>query len=158
APAFAAAVQTLIAGAVALLIGLLLAMVVARQITRPVSELTRLAAAPDGDVSAALPPTGLRETDEVVTALHTARQNRRRSEEEEQRARAALSESEEVARRVLDNALDAYIRMDQHGVITEWNAMAEAVFGWTRSEAIGQSVAETIIPPDRRTAHWEGLK
>jgi PAS domain S-box-containing protein len=76
---------------------------------------------------------------------------------ESKRAEAALRESEAVARGVLDTALDAYIRMDQDGRITEWNVMAEAVFGWPRAEAIGRSVADTIIPPDQREAHRKGL-
>jgi len=76
---------------------------------------------------------------------------------ESKRAEAALQQSEEVARGVLDAALDAYIRMDGEGRITEWNAMAEAVFGWSRVEAIGRTVAETIIPPEHREAHRRGL-
>jgi PAS domain S-box-containing protein len=76
---------------------------------------------------------------------------------ESKRAEAALRESEAVARGVLDAALDAYVRMDQDGRITEWNVMAEAIFGWARTEAIGRSVADTIIPPDHRDAHHRGL-
>jgi len=76
---------------------------------------------------------------------------------ESKRAEAALRESEAVARGVLDAALDAYIRMDHNGRITEWNAMAERVFGWSRAEAIGRTVAETVIPPDQREAHRRGL-
>ena len=34
-----------------------------------------------------------------------------------------------------------------------WNAQAEATFGWTRDEAIGRNLAETIIPPAFRDAH-----
>jgi len=76
---------------------------------------------------------------------------------ESNRAEAALRQSEAVARGVLDAALDAYIRMDGQGRITEWNAMAEAVFGWSRAEAIGRTVAETVIPPNQREAHRQGL-
>jgi len=76
---------------------------------------------------------------------------------ESKRAEQALRDSEAVARGVLDTALDAYLRMDEGGRITEWNAMAEETFGWTRSEAIGRLVADTIIPPDQREAHRQGL-
>ena len=76
---------------------------------------------------------------------------------ESKRAEEALRESEAVARGVLNTALDAYIRMDQDGLITEWNTMAEHAFGWARSEVIGCSVAETIIPSDQREAHHGGL-
>jgi PAS domain S-box-containing protein len=76
---------------------------------------------------------------------------------ESKRTGAALRESEAVARGVLDAALDAYIRMDDEGRITEWNAMAERAFGWSRAEAVGRSVADTIIPAGQRAAHRRGL-
>lgn len=76
---------------------------------------------------------------------------------ESKQAEEALRESEAVARGVLDTALDAYVRMDQEGRITEWNVMAENTFGWPRGEAIGRSVADTIIPPVQREAHYKGL-
>jgi PAS domain S-box-containing protein len=76
---------------------------------------------------------------------------------ESKRAEEALREAEAVARGVLDTALDAYVRMDQDGRITGWNVIAENTFGWARSEAIGRTVADTIIPPDQRGAHQRGL-
>jgi PAS domain S-box-containing protein len=76
---------------------------------------------------------------------------------ESKRAEEAVRESEAVARGVLNTALDAYIRMDQDGRITDWNAMAETIFGWRRSEAIGRAVADIIVPQDQREAHQRGL-
>lgn len=77
---------------------------------------------------------------------------------ESKRAREALKASEAAARSVLDSALDAYIRMNEQGRITAWNTMAEKTFGWTRSEAIDQPLADLIIPPDQQKAHLTGLK
>ena len=48
--------------------------------------------------------------------------------------------------------------MDTDGLITAWNPAAEATFGWTREEAIGRMVSQTIIPPQFREAHEEGMK
>ncbi len=73
------------------------------------------------------------------------------------RAETALWESEQQVRSVLNSALDAVIRMDEDGAITDWNPQAEAMFGWSRAEAIGLHVAETIIPPEHRAAHLEGI-
>ena len=39
-----------------------------------------------------------------------------------------------------------------------WNAQAEATFGWTRDEAVGRHLAETIIPPAFRDAHNSGMR
>jgi hypothetical protein len=77
---------------------------------------------------------------------------------ERKKAEEALRESESAFRRVLDTALDAVIRIDATGTITEWNPQAEAIFGWRREEILGRSLAETIIPPEYRDAHERGLK
>ena len=69
-----------------------------------------------------------------------------------------LEESEKRTRSILEAAEDAYVAMDEEGLITDWNRQAEAIFGWTRKEALGQTVASTIVPPDHRAAHKEGLR
>jgi endonuclease/exonuclease/phosphatase family metal-dependent hydrolase len=61
------------------------------------------------------------------------------------------------AQAILDNAHGAFISMDQEGRIVYWNASAEGVFGFTSAEAVGQMVAETIIPERYRDAHRRGL-
>ncbi len=70
---------------------------------------------------------------------------------------AALSESEQMARGMIGTALDAFVQMDEAGLILEWNPQAEATFGWSREEAIGKSVVELIIPPSYRAAHESGI-
>jgi PAS domain S-box-containing protein len=70
----------------------------------------------------------------------------------------ALRESEERTRLIVETALDAVVTMDASGTITGWNAQAEAVFGWPRSEVIGRSLSETIVPPAYREAHEKGLR
>ena len=70
----------------------------------------------------------------------------------------ALRESEVRTRLIVDNALDAVITMNEAGDIIGWNAQAESMFGWPRSEALGRSLAETIVPPQYRERHNFGLK
>ena len=50
-------------------------------------------------------------------------------------------------RSIFDSAHDAFVAMDADDTITAWNPAAEATFGWTVSEAIGRTVAETVFPP-----------
>ena len=69
----------------------------------------------------------------------------------------ALRESESRLRSILDATLDAVITMDAQGRITEWNARAQAMFGWTQAEALGQRLHDTIIPTQHRQAHRRGL-
>src|SRR6267378_3422094 len=70
----------------------------------------------------------------------------------------ALRESEERVRAVLNSALSAVLVIDAEGKIADWNARAEKMFGWTRREALGRELAETIIPSRYREAHRHGLK
>jgi PAS domain S-box-containing protein len=66
--------------------------------------------------------------------------------------------SEERLRLVLDTAQEAFVSIDAEGLITAWNPEAEATFGWTRDEAVGRPLSETIIPPEFRDAHRQGIK
>jgi EAL domain-containing protein (putative c-di-GMP-specific phosphodiesterase class I) len=68
-------------------------------------------------------------------------------EKERQQLREKLQQSEENARLVLENSLDAIINMDATGLITEWSGAATRMFGYQREEAIGRVLAELIIPP-----------
>jgi len=70
----------------------------------------------------------------------------------------ALRQSEQRTRLIVDTALDAVVTMDAEGSISDWNAQAERMFGWSHAEALGRRMADTIIPPKYRDAHEKGLK
>jgi PAS domain S-box-containing protein len=74
------------------------------------------------------------------------------------RSEDALRASEARLRQVLESADEAFIEMDHEGRIVEWNPKAEAIFGWQRSDAIGRTVAETVIPAEMRERHRAGLE
>ncbi len=74
------------------------------------------------------------------------------------RVEDALRASEARIRLVLETADEAFIEMNHEGRITEWNPKAEAIFGWQRTEVIGKTVVETVVPPEMRDAHRAGLK
>ena len=73
-------------------------------------------------------------------------------------AEAALLQSQERNRAIVDTALDGVITIDAAGIVTEWNAQATAIFGWTRDEAMGKSLSETIIPERDHEAHAQGIR
>jgi len=81
-----------------------------------------------------------------------------RADLQRQRAQQALSASEERTRLIIESALDSVITIDRAGVITGWSTQAESLFGWSRTEAIGRLLAETIIPDRYREAHRHGLR
>jgi PAS domain S-box-containing protein len=72
-------------------------------------------------------------------------------------AQEALLDSERMARRIIETALDAFVQMDDAGYILDWNSQAEKIFGWSRAEAVGQVLAELIVPEPHRARHREGL-
>jgi PAS domain S-box-containing protein len=61
-------------------------------------------------------------------------------------------------RSIFDSALDAVVTMDAGGRITDWNPMAEAIFGWSRSEVVGWLMTDTVIPERYQERHRRGLQ
>ena len=61
-------------------------------------------------------------------------------------------------RLVLETALDAVVVMKSDGVVADWNDRAAGVFGWSRDEAVGRTMADLIIPERYREAHRHGLQ
>jgi PAS domain S-box-containing protein len=77
---------------------------------------------------------------------------------ESRRAQETLRESEQLARGIIDTALDAFVQMDANGIVLDWNSQAKLTLGWSRSEAIGRNLGELIIPENSRAAHRSGLE
>ena len=61
-------------------------------------------------------------------------------------------EPEGRLRAIFEIAFDAVVQVDADGIITEWNPGAESMFGWQRSEAVGQP-AGSMVPERYRDAH-----
>jgi PAS domain S-box-containing protein len=70
----------------------------------------------------------------------------------------ALNESSTRMVAVMNSAMTAVIIMDVNGFITEWNAHAEKIFGWSRAEALGRELAELVVPDRYRESHRKGLQ
>src|SRR2546430_2484375 len=73
------------------------------------------------------------------------------------RAAAALQETTERARLVIEAAADAFVSVDASDTITGLNHAAEMTFGWPREEAIGRTVADLIIAPAHRSRYRSDL-
>lgn len=50
----------------------------------------------------------------------------------------------------------ALVRSDLEGLIVEWDAGAEAFFGYSREEAIGKTL-DLIVPEEFQDRHWAGF-
>jgi PAS domain S-box-containing protein len=90
--------------------------------------------------------------------LAAANEELRQEIADRKRAEEAFRRVERRARSIVDSALDAVVAMDADGIITDWNKQAEEIFGWTRSEALGRRMSETIIPLQHRASHERGLQ
>jgi two-component system, sensor histidine kinase and response regulator len=66
-----------------------------------------------------------------------------------------LESSEQRHRQIVETALDSFIGADSKGIITDWNTQAETTFGWSRSEAIGKNIYQTIVPTRLRVEHQQ---
>ena len=58
-------------------------------------------------------------------------------------------------KQLVEDSPDAVLVADREGMIRYWNRGAELIFGYTASEAVGQSL-DLIIPENLRGRHWEG--
>lgn len=68
-----------------------------------------------------------------------------------------LRSQEQKISLLIENANDAFLGMDEQGIITEWNKQAEATFGWSAQEAIGQPMSDLITPERMRQRHHDGI-
>ncbi len=55
----------------------------------------------------------------------------------------------DLTRRFWDETPDAIIAVSPQGEVQRWNRAAETIFGYSRDEAVGRSLAGLIVPEDR---------
>ncbi|WP_245931775.1 response regulator [Actinokineospora auranticolor] len=86
----------------------------------------------------------------LVVAVRTERRRRL--------AEARLAARGEEVRGILHAAGDAFISMSADGVVTNWNARAELIFGWRAEEAMGRPLVDLVVPDEQRAAHSAGVR
>ena len=77
---------------------------------------------------------------------------------EHKRAHQSLVDSEQMAQAIINTALDAFVQTDEAGVILDWSPHAEAMLGWTRSEALGAKAEDLIVPELQRDSNNQWVK
>jgi diguanylate cyclase (GGDEF)-like protein/PAS domain S-box-containing protein len=70
---------------------------------------------------------------------------------------AALSQSEDRYRALVESATDAIVSADAHGRITSWNRAAERIFGYPADEILGQWLT-SLMPEQYREQHERGIR
>ena len=72
---------------------------------------------------------------------------------ERKQAEKALRHSELRTRTIIAKSLDAIVTIDESSKIVDWNPRAKIVFGWSRDEAIGKTLFDTVIPRREHDRH-----
>ncbi|WP_189410647.1 PAS domain-containing hybrid sensor histidine kinase/response regulator [Neogemmobacter tilapiae] len=85
----------------------------------------------------------------MVLTFMTRQAHRRANEQSATRARLEA---------IISTALDGVIVIDRDGVILDYNAAAQGIFGYARAEVIGQVMADLMIPDHLKAAHAAGMR
>jgi diguanylate cyclase (GGDEF)-like protein/PAS domain S-box-containing protein len=96
----------------------------------------------------------------VALVAERRRAQRERSEQAERLRRAERGRSAEERRvhELIGTAFDAVITIDEDGLVTDWNPAAQRAFGWSRNEAVGRPLTETIVPAKLRLPYEAALE
>ncbi len=87
---------------------------------------------------------------EIVKKAITRTEEKREIENVQEKLRT----SEEIYRSIFENSAEGIISIDSIGVIESFNPHAEAIFGYTAQEVIGENVA-ILVAEDVRAQHIE---
>lgn len=99
----------------------------------------------------------VRESDEDLLEMMAALGRQVGQFLERKSAETRLLESENRKAAILEAALDCIVTIDHLDRIIEFNPAAVATFGYEKSAALGKQMAELIVPPQYREAHYRGL-
>lgn len=168
--------RMLLGGAGAAVLFSLLGWLAARLITRPLLDLTDVARGIAAGYAVKAPTTaayrevallghafnalvkGLQANEAELRQSHAALERRVSERTAELRETVDdLRANEERVQTVIDSAQEAFIGIDFDGCITDWNAAAEALFGWKRFEVRGESLADTLLPERYHIAFVKAL-
>ena len=70
----------------------------------------------------------------------------------------AVREAERVHEAVLELSNEALVGVDEWGTVTQWNAAAEDLYGFSKGEALGAKLEELVIPVRHRQSFLESLR
>ena len=152
--------QTLLVGSIILIVGFLLAYLVALRLTRPIELLTHATRAlTKGDYAVQANVTSRDETGTL--ALHFNKMAKtiaikteeleRRAEELTQtvsaleQAKTQIQKAHGQTEQLLSSISSVLIGIDREGFIRRWNVVAEQLFGMPEQDALGQSLMDLDI-------------
>ncbi|MBS1714358.1 MAG: PAS domain S-box protein [Armatimonadetes bacterium] len=81
----------------------------------------------------------------------------RKASDRQLQTESSLKRSRELQRLVVESALDAIVAIDSEGAVTMWNPVAERMFGWSSTEAVGRPLTDLIVPDGARNEPEDGI-
>ena len=158
APAASIRNTSLLVGAIAVLSAAVLALLIARSLTRPIVRLTEAVQGVASKGKVAIPVDARGETGvlarafaqaiEEVNAKTAALQQEVQEHRRTVAARDHHAERERLFSAAVESSNDAIITTSLDGTITGWNSAAERLFGYTAAEATGKNIT-LLVPADR---------
>ena len=146
-------------GLIAILGAAILAVLLARSLTRPIVQLTAAVEGAGRDGIASIPVDATGETGvlarafaRVIGEVNAKAAELEREAEEHRRteiARDRHAERASLFSAAVESSHDAIITNSLRGKITGWNPAAERLFGFSATEAVGQDI-DIIVPPELR--------
>ncbi len=133
----------------------------AKTMTRPIKVLTAKAnALAEGDLGISIEINGGDEIAQLGRSFDVMRKALAKLigglEEKVEERTAELAEQTGRLRSIIDTAVDGIIVVDQAGLVLEFSPAAELIFGYSRSQMLGQNVL-MLMPNEFRTRHSEGM-
>ncbi len=92
----------------------------------------------------------------VIKTLEQTQGDLKKEINERKEVEAALRESEEQHRNLVEGSADAIISTDEKMKIIHWNNAATRIFGYSAAEAMGNPV-EMVVPEKHQQDHREGV-
>lgn len=127
--------QTLVLSLILVIVSLLLAMFCSRRFSEPLQKMTKNIADSSGNGANLDLPVELQ--DEIGELARSFRQTIDN-----------LLESEMRAKLVLDMANDGVITINEKGIVSDYNAACEEMFGYRPDEVIGENIKMLMPEPD----------
>lgn len=135
-------------GLIAVLCAMILAIAVARSMTRPLVQMTRAVEGFARDEAIAVPVGGSGEIRVLADAFA-------RMADEARQKTAALKQEIEERRRIFDTSPDIILVTDRKGTFSRVSPACEPILGYRPEEMIGRSAVNFVFPDDLESTREE---